>query len=285
MIDGILNDLSLNEQLRTVIAFADQPGIEDDFFSKIEEIVQKGADINVPFENDKTALTTAVEDGKPRVVKELIRLGADLNQKSGEGYSPWTTHLLCVDIPHMEEAQDEIRHILTEAGADISEELSLEDLIEHTEPDYIVVPSSAEPTAEIENVNPKWSSIIKHGTNGINSDVDTQEVIDTLEAWDKQFGIEISEVGHDRVTVDFENISEENSYSLANEINEFCPDVIDQGFGCMDDMLKLADEHGIPLDENTLKLIEGVDFSNDDFGLELLRRSLFLTKQVALWWD
>lgn len=285
MIDEILKDMPLNEQLRTVVAFADQTGIKDDFFSKIEEIVQKGAKINASFENGKTALTMAVEDGKSRVVGELIRLGADVNCKDSEGRSPWVKHLLCMDIPHQAVEQEKIKALLTEAGADTSEELSLEDLIEHTEPDYIVVPSNNEPPVEIENINPKWSSLLKHGTNGINSDVDTQEVIDTLEAWDKQFGIEISEVGHDRVTVDFEKISDVDIYSLADEIYEFCPDVIEQGFGCMDDMVDMAEEHGFPLDENTQKLIEGVDFSNDDFGIELLRRSLIQTKQVALWWD
>ena len=48
--------------------------------------------------------------------------------------------------------------------------------------------------------------------------------------------------------------------SLVAEIYEFCPDVIDQNLGCMDDMVDMMKESGQKLSPEVEKLIEGVDF-------------------------
>jgi len=68
-------------------------------------------------------------------------------------------------------------------------------------------------------------------------------------------------------------------------VTDFCPDVIEQGFGCMDDMLQMAEETGQSISPELMKLLDGIDFSKEDFGLEILQRDLRENKLVRLWWD
>lgn len=121
-------------------------------------------------------------------------------------------------------------------------------------------------------------------TNGDNYEVSNEDVIARLEAWDAKYGIEIADIGHDRVTVTFTSLPEDTG-ALAEEIYEFCPDTVDQGFGCYDEMIEMAEEMGQELDPKILEFAEGVDFSDENYGVELLARSLKSEKKVALWWD
>ena len=50
-------------------------------------------------------------------------------------------------------------------------------------------------------------------------------------------------------------------------------------------MMEMADETGEELPPELLELTVGVDFEDDQYGLELLQRSLAKHRQVALWWD
>jgi len=72
---------------------------------------------------------------------------------------------------------------------------------------------------------------------------------------------------------------------MAMEIYEFCPDVIDQGFGCMDDILVMMSKSGQKMDELTKALLEGVNMNNPDFGLKILENALKTEQKVSLWWD
>ena len=84
--------------------------------------------------------------------------------------------------------------------------------------------------------------------------------------------------------VTFRNLPEDLT-DLALEIYEFCPDTIEQGFGCADDAIKMLQrsQQGIPTDLQ--EMIEGIDFDDENFGLEILKRSLISTKELFLWWD
>ena len=72
---------------------------------------------------------------------------------------------------------------------------------------------------------------------------------------------------------------------LAREIYDFCPDVIDQGFGCIDDLVAMQARDGQEIAPEWARLIHGVDLQHPDAGLILLQRSLSDTRSVALWWD
>src|SRR5262245_59763350 len=130
----------------------------------------------------------------------------------------------------------------------------------------------------------KYDSLRQAGTNGANYDLDTEDVIAHLQAWDTKYGISLGKVKRDAVMVTFEKLPDDIT-QLAADVYEFCPDVIDQHFGSFAEMVEMAEESGEGIPEKVQELIEGVDLTSDDYGIELLRRSLARDKRVALWWD
>lgn len=121
-------------------------------------------------------------------------------------------------------------------------------------------------------------------TNGCNYDIETTDIIQKLQDWDAKYGIEIAEVESDKLIVTFKNLPEDLN-DIALEIYEFCPDTIDQGFGCTDDMINMLQESQQEIPLELQEMIEGIDFDDDNYGLELLKRSLVATKELFLWWD
>lgn len=130
----------------------------------------------------------------------------------------------------------------------------------------------------------KFDTLRKNGTGGPNVDVSTEDVIKKLEQWDSQYGIEISDVSHDRVLVKFSSLPD-NLESFAKEVYEFCPDVVDQHFGCMDEMVEMMEESGQKIAPEIAELIEGVNLEDENFGEVLLQKSIRSTQSVSLWWD
>ncbi len=128
----------------------------------------------------------------------------------------------------------------------------------------------------------KFAPLFEQATAAPNFDLETVDIVRQLQAWDQQYGIEIDAVEADGLTVVFKTLPDTLS-PLAQEIYEFCPDVIDQHFGCFDDLLESLDEP--ELSPELAELIQGIDFNRDDFGLKLLEKSLTMTQSVGLWWD
>jgi hypothetical protein len=130
----------------------------------------------------------------------------------------------------------------------------------------------------------KYEPLRQAGTNGANFDLDTEAIIEHLKDWDARYGIELSDVKFDAVLVRFDRLPDD-VMSLAKDIYEFCPDTIDQHFGCVAEMLNLAEETGEGMPTEMAELVEGVDLDDEDYGLELLRRSLVKHRTAGLWWD
>ncbi len=132
------------------------------------------------------------------------------------------------------------------------------------------------------NHDPKYAELYEKNTNGINCDLQTEDIVQVLMDWDARFTITITEVEADALTVIFENLPElEDLPAFVQEIYAFCPDVIDQHFGCFNDLVN----SGQPLDLEIQVLIAGVDFSQENFAEVLLMRALQDTKTLRLWWD
>jgi hypothetical protein len=133
----------------------------------------------------------------------------------------------------------------------------------------------------------KFSTLVELGTNGINADQDTEDVVKKLMDWDERYGIEMSEISHDGLCVKFAGLPAQGPALdlLCQEIYDFCPDVIDQGFGCMGEMIAMMEEQGIAIDPTTQTLIAGIDFKDENSGFTLLARSLLADQTLALWWD
>ncbi|WZO98274.1 DUF4253 domain-containing protein [Isosphaeraceae bacterium EP7] len=133
----------------------------------------------------------------------------------------------------------------------------------------------------LETVMDKYQALREAGTNGANYDLDTDAVIGHLREWDAKYGIELSDASSDSVVVLFDRLPDDAG-SLADDVYAFCPDTVDQHFGCFKEMLEMH-EDAVP--EDLRELVEGVDLEDENYGVELLRKSIVSTKAVRLWWD
>ena len=122
-------------------------------------------------------------------------------------------------------------------------------------------------------------------TNGCNYDVSTEEIVDRIQGWHQTIEIEVLEVTGDSVTIHFKSLPI-NTRAFAEEIYEFCPDVIDQHFGCFGEMFEAMEEESeAEISEEIQKLIEGIDFSSENYGLDLLEKALKMDGRIQFWWD
>ncbi len=127
----------------------------------------------------------------------------------------------------------------------------------------------------------KYARLAQQNFAAYNYDLTLEACIEQLQAWDKAFGIQIREEEASRFVLTFERLPNDVSL-LAQEIYRFCPDIVDQGFACMDELQDFPAEE---LDSRTLALIDGINFDDDHFGLKILERSLVRDKQMGFWWD
>jgi len=72
-------------------------------------------------------------------------------------------------------------------------------------------------------------------TNGINYGVENKDVIDKLKEWEELYPFEILGADFDWVEAEFKTVPEDMD-SFAEEVYEFCPDVVDQGTGTVEDL-------------------------------------------------
>jgi len=125
------------------------------------------------------------------------------------------------------------------------------------------------------------SAIIREaGTSAGNYDLDTDAIVERLTAWQSLCTFRIPSAGRDRVEIEFDTLPEDME-AFAKELYDFCPDLVEQGTGCIAELV----ESGEDLSPKMQKLIEGVDFNDENYGLEILKREVEQTKRIALWWD
>ncbi len=162
-------------------------------------------DGNLTDENDETCLITAAGFGSLEMVKLLVNAGADTT-KYAYGDHKYTADRVAREGGYQELADWLIQQMPSELIKKRKEKVNA--------------------------INPKLKEVYEKGTNGINYEITNEDVIEKLTKWDEQYTITILEIEADRLTVQFENLPE-NLEALANEMYEFCPDIIDQGYGCM----------------------------------------------------
>ncbi|WP_299484826.1 DUF4253 domain-containing protein [Acaryochloris sp. IP29b_bin.137] len=137
---------------------------------------------------------------------------------------------------------------------------------------------------ELMELNQAIEKIRKLGTNGINCDVETEDIVQRLMNWSRRFEFEVVEVDHATVAITFASLPEDLS-EFCQEVYEFCPDVLEQGYDCLPDMLEMAEEQGTEVDPSVLELMQGLDLKDEDFGLKVMERDLPRNMKLTLWWD
>ncbi len=128
----------------------------------------------------------------------------------------------------------------------------------------------------------KFADLRDRGTHGINFDLRTEDIIARLSQWDQAYGLDLSEVDTDRVGFVLKRLPDDLD-SFVREVYDFCPDTVDQGFGCFADAY--GRDHPEDLPEGVAELIEGIDFDDPEYGLEIMKRSIRRDREVMLWWD
>lgn len=121
-------------------------------------------------------------------------------------------------------------------------------------------------------------------TKAPNFDLDTADIIAELRRWKAMCSFRVTEAGGDRVTIKFDTLPPDME-SFVKELYAFCPDLVDQGTGCVAEMVEMANEMGEEIPPAMKELIEGVDFEDENYGLEILKRELQRGLKVMLWWD
>ena len=86
--------------------------------------------------------------------------------------------------------------------------------------------------AVLANTDP-WFYLQTVKINGVNYDIEHDDVIERLKEWDSFYGLQIVGAGMDWLYAEFENPPTDWA-SFAEEVYEFCPDVVDQGTGSVD---------------------------------------------------
>ena len=117
-----------------------------------------------------------------------------------------------------------------------------------------------------------------------NYDLNTDAIIQHLTKWQSICSFKVTGAKRDTVEIEFETLPQDMD-AFVKDLYEFCPDLVDQGTGCVHEMIEAMEEMGEEPSPETKKLIEGVDFSDENYGLEILKRELVKGKAVSLWWD
>ena len=150
------------------------------------------------------------------------------------------------------------------------------------------------------------------GSDGANYDVFNEDVVAQLHEWRDEFDLQILGAGHDFVSVQFARLPD-NLCAFAEQIYNFCPDVIEQGFAAMEEeddaelfararalncvpspelqaekTQQLADlkVSAPPELQALLEVAEEMKRPEDDaLGLSLLAAELQRSGELFLWWD
>jgi len=128
------------------------------------------------------------------------------------------------------------------------------------------------------------AAVRQAGTNAANFDLDNAAILAELTRWQSLCSFTVKSAGDDNVDIAFDTLPEDMD-AFVRELYAFCPDLVDQGTGCVHEMVEAMQEAGEDLTPEMEELIEGVDFSDDNYGLEILKREIRKAGGVKLWWD
>lgn len=121
-------------------------------------------------------------------------------------------------------------------------------------------------------------------TSAPNFDLDTDAIIARLEQWQTLCSLTVTAATHDSADIEFTTLPADMD-AFVRDLYDFCPDLVDQGTGCVHEMVEMLEETGEELSPHMAALIEGIDLSDENYGLEILKRELQAKNSVKLWWD
>lgn len=135
-----------------------------------------------------------------------------------------------------------------------------------------------------QNTKDPFEEIRRAGTAGPNYDLDNDAVIQRLTQWQSLCSFTVSNAEPDAADITFITLPKDMD-AFVRDLYDFCPDLVDQGTGCVHEMLEMMEETGEEITQEMKELIDGVDFEDENYGLEILKREILKKKKVSLWWD
>jgi len=129
-----------------------------------------------------------------------------------------------------------------------------------------------------------FAAVREAGTSAPNFDLDNDAIVERLTQWRSVCSFNVTEASGDTVNIEFTTLPNDID-AFVSELYAFCPDTVDQGTGCMHEMVESMEEAGEELDPEMAQLVDGIDFSDENYGLEILKRQLEQMKAIQLWWD
>ncbi len=117
------------------------------------------------------------------------------------------------------------------------------------------------------------------GTSAGNYGMNTVMIVAKIEGWSSLCKLRILSADRASINISFDTLPKDMDW-FASDLYSFCPDIVDQGTGCLREVIE---DMGVPL--NMTGLVEDIDFSDDNYGLEILKRLISRDRQLKLWWD
>ena len=85
--------------------------------------------------------------------------------------------------------------------------------------------------------------IRKAGTGGPNFGLDTEGIVAQLKEWQKVCAFRVVSAEGDRVEVEFDSLPTDME-AFVRGLYKFCPDLVDQGTGCVHEYVEMMEESG-----------------------------------------
>lgn len=147
-------------------------------------------------------------------------------------------------------------------------------------------PTNTQPTNPMppNTAQDPFADIRQAGTSAPTFDLANAAIIDRLTQWQSLCSFTCANAKGDSVDIKFTTLPQDMD-AFVRDLYEFCPDLVDQGTGCVHEMVELMAETGEELEPSMQELIAGVDFEDENYGLEILKREIQNGKRVTLWWD
>lgn len=130
----------------------------------------------------------------------------------------------------------------------------------------------------------EFAAIREQRTSAPNFDLNTEAILTELRRWKTLCSFRVTGADGDRASIEFHTLPADMD-AFVKDLYAFCPDLVDQGTGCVAEMLEMAAETGEDIPANMQELIKGVNLDDENYGLEILKRELQRDKKVMLWWD
>ena len=138
-----------------------------------------------------------------------------------------------------------------------------------------------------QNTSDPFARIRKVGTGGPNYGLATEAIIARLTQWQSLCSFRVTRVRRDGLDIEFDSLPKDMD-AFIRDLIKFCPDLDGEDIvpqGGLYQILKYMKDHGEPWTAEMEEFAAGINFDDENWNLDVLKREIQKTKKVKLWWD